>query len=264
MRIGLGTYAYFWRRSDRMPAPMSLHDMLEDTAALGGTVFQICDYPEIESWDRAALSDLRAHAETLGVELELGTRGIRREHLNPYLGLAELLGVSLIRTMQNTATDHPGPDEFDAELRQMLDELSDRGVTLALETYEQVATRVLVDEVQRLASPNVGVCLDVANVVARLETQESVIDLAAPHVVNLHIKDFRFRRSPGLIGFELTGAELGTGVLSLDYLMGAVRPDERDIGVIVEHWLPWLGDARKTADVEATWSTAALDRLKRQ
>src|SRR5262245_52014707 len=29
MAIGLSTYAFFWRGSDRMPAPLSLHDMVK-------------------------------------------------------------------------------------------------------------------------------------------------------------------------------------------------------------------------------------------
>nr|BFF24635.1 hypothetical protein GCM10025732_26000 [Glycomyces mayteni] len=42
-------------------------------------------------------------------------------------------------------------------------------MTLALETYEQVATEKLVELVSAAGSPNIGVCLDPANVVARLE-----------------------------------------------------------------------------------------------
>jgi hypothetical protein len=56
MAIGLSTYAYFWRLSDRVPEPMGLDAMLENTAELGGKVFQICDYPKIETLSMASSS----------------------------------------------------------------------------------------------------------------------------------------------------------------------------------------------------------------
>ena len=51
MTIGLSTYAFFWRASAKVVAPLSLHDMLKQTHELGCTVLQICDYPAIESYD---------------------------------------------------------------------------------------------------------------------------------------------------------------------------------------------------------------------
>jgi hypothetical protein len=48
--IGLSTYAYFWRGSDRVPRPMSLDDMLRDTAAQGVQLFQICDHAPLAEY----------------------------------------------------------------------------------------------------------------------------------------------------------------------------------------------------------------------
>ena len=47
--IGLGTYAFFWQHSDRVPAPLSLVDALEATREMGVELFQICDYAPLES-----------------------------------------------------------------------------------------------------------------------------------------------------------------------------------------------------------------------
>lgn len=49
MAIGLSTYAFFWRSWDAAPRPLSLVAMLDETARLGASVLQICDYPAIES-----------------------------------------------------------------------------------------------------------------------------------------------------------------------------------------------------------------------
>lgn len=80
------------------------------------------------------------------------------------------------------------------------DRSSSVDVTLALETYEQVSTADLLTIVEAVGDPDLGICLDPANVVARLENPRETIDLCAEHVVNLHVKDFRFERQSGLIG----------------------------------------------------------------
>ena len=61
---------------------------------------------------------------------------------------------------------------------------------------------------------------------------------------NLHVKDFAFTRQDGWVGFTYAGAPLGEGLLDYDHMRRAVRPDERGINQIIEHWLPWQGDAR--------------------
>jgi sugar phosphate isomerase/epimerase len=258
MTIGLSTYSFFWQHSDRVTSPLGLSQMIEETARLGIFVFQICDFAPLEQLSRDELVDLREQADALGVTLELGTRGIDPGHLARYLDIASVLGAPILRTMVLAG------DEMMAstELRRIVPELVDRGVTLALETYEQIATASLADLVGSIDSPRVGICLDVANVIARYESQREVIDRAANSVVNLHVKDFHFVRSPGLVGFALTGAELGTGDLAADYLFERVRPVERGISQIVEHWLPWLGDEESTVRTERAWTESSVEYLR--
>ncbi len=50
--------------------------------------------------------------------LELGTRGVRPEHLDRYLDLAQALDVTLVRSMINTADHRPGVDEAVELLRR--------------------------------------------------------------------------------------------------------------------------------------------------
>ena len=70
-------------------------------------------------------------------------------------------------------------------------------MTIGLETYEQVSTDDLIQVVEGVGSPFLGVCLDPANSVARLELPVDVIDRTAPFVVNMHVKDFTFTRQAG-------------------------------------------------------------------
>jgi sugar phosphate isomerase/epimerase len=136
-------------------------------------------------------------------------------------------------------------------------------VSLGLETYEMVSTTDLLGLVESVGDPGFGVVLDASNVVARLEQPRSVVEMCAPYVVNLHVKDFRFERAPGLVGFSLTGCPLGTGMLDLRHLFATVRPKQRGISQVVEHWLPWQGDEEATLAREREWTATALGTLDR-
>jgi 3-oxoisoapionate decarboxylase len=261
MPVGLSTYAFFWRSSDAAPRPLGLPEMLAETAALGATVFQICDYPAIESMSQAELQRLRDQAADLGITLELGTRGITLAHLERYRELAVALGVRFVRSMLHTAKHKPAPAAAADLLRQAVPRYRDEGVTLGLETYEQVSTKDLLTVIQRVDSPNLGVCLDPANCVARLEMPADVIAAVAPYVVNMHVKDFTFTRKEGWVGFSLIGCPLGTGLLDYDALVQAVRPGERGVSQIVELWLPRGISIADTCRTEQEWTRQSAEFL---
>lgn len=264
MAYGISTYAYFWRISSRAPEPMGLPDMLRDTAELGGQVFQICDYAPIETYDRARLADLRDTAADLGLTLELGTRGIRPDHLLRYLDLAGELGVTLVRSMLNTADHRPDTTEAVALLKEAVPRYAAAGVTLGLETYEQVATDDLVSVVRAVDDPHLGIVLDPGNSVARLERPADVVAATAPYVVNIHVKDFAFTRRDGWVGFTYAGCPLGEGLLDYDAMIAAVGPGDRGINQIVEHWLPWQDEGYDaTARLEHQWTQHSINTLLR-
>lgn len=236
--------------------------MLSDTASLGVTVFQICDFPVIETLDDAQLAELRALADSLGITLELGTRGTDPEHLRRYLRLAERLGARLLRSMWTSGDDRPTAAEAERRLRQILPELKRLGVVLALETYEQVSTGDLVDLIESIDSPLIRICLDPANTVANLELPADVTTRCAPYVANWHVKDFTFHREAGWVGFSLIGTALGEGRLDYDAMLAQLSPDARGINQIIEFWLPWQGNDQTTVRLEAEWMTTTLDYLR--
>ncbi len=133
-------------------------------------------------------------------------------------------------------------------------------VKIGLETYEM--TSDLVRVVEGVDDPAVGICLDPANTVARLEHPRETIDQVAGHVVNLHVKDFSFAKARGLVGFSLSGCELGTGLLDRGYLYDLVCPGARGISQIVEHWLAWQGSEGATIETEERWTARSLLVMK--
>ena len=104
----------------------------------------------------------------------------------------------------------------------------------------------------------IGVCIDPANTVSLLEDPREVVELAAPFAVNMHVKDFAFSRSDGAIGFVLAGAPLGEGLLDYAHMLRHIRPSERGITQVVEHWLPWQGSEQATVEMELAWSRRSL------
>ncbi|KJL29645.1 sugar phosphate isomerase/epimerase family protein [Microbacterium oxydans] len=260
--IGLGTYAYFWQHSDRAPAPMSLIDAFEDTREQGVQLFQICDYAPLETMSDAELRDAASAASDLGVTIELGTKGIVPEHLTRFLHLAEVFDARLVRSMLFGPDSRPSLAESEHLLRSGIRAYESAGVTLALETYEQVATADLIEVIERVGSPSLGICLDPANVVARLENPRTCIEQTATITKNVHVKDFAFARQPGWVGFTYSGTAMGSGLHDYDHLLATVRPRERGINEIVEHWLPWQDDAETTIRTEREWTRITLEHLR--
>ncbi len=270
MTIGLSTYGLFWQWHHTAARPLSPADLIDKTADLGLGLLQICDYPPIERCDDGELRALARQAERRDVRIELGTRGVRPAHLRRYLALAGALGATLLRSMINAPSGqpddpdahHPSADEAVALLRQTATDFERAGVDLALETYEQVPVATLVEVVTRVGSDRVGICLDPGNSVAALELPSTTVAACAGLVLNLHVKDFAFTRRDGWIGFTYAGARLGEGLLDYDAMVEVVRPEERGINQIIEHWLPWQGSSADTIAVEDEWVRHSIAYLR--
>ena len=260
--IGLGTYAFFWQHSDRVDDPLSLIGALEATRALEVDLFQICDYAPLETMSESDLANAAAVARDLGLTIELGTKGIAPDHLERFLRLAEIFDARLVRSMLYGPDSRPTLAEAQDQLRAALPAYEASEVTLALETYEQIATADLVGLVDSFGSSHLGICLDPGNVVARLERPRDAVELAAPLVENVHAKDFAFARQDGWVGFTYSGAPMGTGLHDYPHLLETVRPRERGVNEIVEHWLPWQGDPETTIRTERDWTRTTLDYLR--
>lgn len=274
LAIGIGTYALFWELQDLSDqpggaAPLSIAGMIDRAAELGCEVFQICDDPRTEDVDAAGLAALRERAAAHDLALELGTRRIDPDHLRRHIAIAEALGARTLRSMIQAPEIADGIPAAAEQLRSLLPDLEAADVTLALETYEQISTAQLLEVIEAVDSPRVGICLDPANCVSALEHPRDVVERCAPHTANLHVKDFAFTREEGWVGFRYTGAPLGEGLLDLEHELAAVvgaagSPADaaRPISAIAEHWLPWQGDAATTIAAERDWTRRTVETLR--
>jgi sugar phosphate isomerase/epimerase len=261
--IGISTYAFVWRANPERAHPLTIEHQMDVTAGLGCGLFQICDQPRLEAARADDLRRLRRHADGLGLVLEVGTRGVEREHLRHHLRVAELLGAGFVRSMLSSSRATPSVDAAVESLRAVMPEYEDAGVSLGLETYEQFSSEELVDVVERVASPRLGICLDPGNSVGRLEHPMDVARACARYVINHHVKDFRFTRLESGVGFTFAGAPLGAGLLDHDGVCAVLaEAGAGRVNQVIEHWLTRGTDIESTSATEARWVVDSVTFLR--
>ncbi|MGE7667715.1 sugar phosphate isomerase/epimerase family protein [Ureibacillus composti] len=262
MKLGLSTYAFFWHMASVNTNRLSVEQVLEETKKYGINLLQICDVEELEIATDAELEGIAKKAEQLGIELEVGTRGIHPIKLERFLKICEKLNSKTLRTMLNSADFAPSFEEAVQILKQFKPAIEEKGVTFAIETYEQRKTEEIVNIVKEVASPNIGVCLDPANCIANLETPEQVIGLAAPYVKNLHLKDFTFVRKTGWVGFSLIGTPFGEGKLDATYMLDELQQHQVNVNAILEFWLPFTNSIEETVKLEKQWIVKSISYIE--
>ncbi len=140
MKIGIGSYTYTWSvgvRGQEPEHPMTAQDLLHKAIELGAEVVQICDNIPLSICPARELDDLRVHAQALNIEIEVGTRGVRPEHLLAYLSIAKQLGSRLVRVVVDTEDEHPTEEETIERIRSVLPEFERSKVSIAIENNDR-------------------------------------------------------------------------------------------------------------------------------
>jgi sugar phosphate isomerase/epimerase len=208
------------------------------------------------------LDRLAGCAAERGIQVEVGTRGIRPEHLRQYLRLAVRFRSPILRTVVDTADHRPMPDEIVASLRPMLGALSDAGVCLAIENHDRFKARQFREVVEQLSSDAAGICLDTVNSFGAMEGPEAVVTTLAPWVVSLHVKDFQIRRADHQMGFVVEGRPAGQGCLEVPWLLEQLRAAGRRPNAILEQWPPPEATIGETIAKEMAWARQSISYLR--
>lgn len=264
MKLGIGSYAYAWSIGvpgyTRPRQPMDTLGLVRRAAELGVHLVQIADNLPLDALTFEALKKLVDQARRLDVAIEVGTRGIQPEHLRRYLEIARRCGSPILRVVVDTRDHHPEPSEVIDLLRPLLSDFEQAGVTLAIENHDRFKVRSLVDIICSLNSPYLGICLDTVNSFGALEDPHRVVTELGPHVVNLHVKDFRVRRVDHNMGFVVEGTPAGQGMLNVPELLAQLRG--RSFNAILELWPAPEVDADATAAKEDAWVVESIRYLR--
>lgn len=271
--------SYSWHRAfgqhypglERPAQPMTLEGMIALASTLGakGLAIENCFFPEAnEAWARRT-GDLLAEAELAPVWAWGHPRGLNsgrdRQALTDlirHISIARALGAPVMRICAGGRATRPASwAEHRAMLLPMLREAAtaaeDYGVTLALENHIDLLTPEIIELMEEVASPALGICLDTANQLRLFEDPLEAARAMVPWVRTTHVKDivawkgdpktFAFWPSvpagTGLIPLAAILALLDeqsyTGLLALeiDYLKPGSAPDET---AAVAQGLTWL------------------------
>jgi 3-oxoisoapionate decarboxylase len=266
-RLGISTFAFAWAIGvpGHIPArAMDAFAFLDRAAALGAGVAQIGDNLPLGDWAPTDLERLRAHADGLGLTLEVGSRGIAAGNLTRYAEIARTLSSDILRVVIDTERHRPAPGEVVATVREALPALERARVTLAVENHDRFPVATLAAIVRELGSERVGICLDTVNSLGSLEGPEAVLDALGPYVVNFHVKDVRIERLSHNMGFLVSGTPAGQGMLDLPGMLRRLVGFGRAPNVILELWPPPEDDLEATVRKEAAWAEASMAYLRHQ
>lgn len=229
VKLGLDSYSYhlaFGCHPDFQPRnPMTLFDFIEKVESLGLDGFQI-DPMHLPEKSESYLRDVADFARGKNLFIEYGTIGIEPQNIIEEIRACQILGSPILRTFLgfdrfDKNTNIPRElDRAEKQLRQILPDLAEAKITLAIENHGDVTSDELVGLIGRLGSPYVGICLDVGNPLAVLEDPVFAADKMAPFAVTTHFKDYALEMTN--YGFKVSGCVIGDGVIDLDRIFDII------------------------------------------
>lgn len=268
MRLGIGSWTYPWSIGvpgyELPEAPMNALDLLRRAKSLGVSVVQICDNIPLEKLSTPELTELGRAARQMDITIQTGTRGVTPAHLLKHLEIASILNSNLIRTITDTPGCEPEKSQVVKWLKEILPEFKKADIRIAIENHDRFSCTELADIIEGVGSPSVGICLDTVNSFGALERTREVIDILAPHTINLHVKDFGIERVGNKMGFLISGRPAGSGMLDLDRLFERLAAAGRTPDVILEQWPPFEGTVAKSIVNETQWAETGILFLHRK
>jgi sugar phosphate isomerase/epimerase len=202
-----------------------------DFAARWGV--RVAHYSEIRllgGLDPEHLRRVRAHADALGIALELGmlsicpsadifdaTKGSAEDQIAAMLPAARLLGSPFVRCVVGRMEDRRRDggiekriDDTVRVLQAVRSRVVDAGLKLALENHAgDMQARELKALVEAAGADVAGVCIDAGNPVWAIEDPHLTLETLAPYVLTSHVRDSRIWRVPE--GTAVAWTRMGEG-----------------------------------------------------
>jgi sugar phosphate isomerase/epimerase len=205
-------------------------EQLDFCARCGVRVVHYSEVRLIGGLDLDHLRRVRAHADALGIDLELGmlsicpssgifnaALGSAEEQMAAMLPAARILGSPFVRCVVGTLEDRRKPGGIEARiddtvrvLKALRSRVTDAGLKLAVENHAgDLQARELRQLVEDAGTDFVGVCVDAGNAVWALEDPHLTIETLAPYVLTSHTRDSAVWRIPD--GAAVAWTRMGEG-----------------------------------------------------
>jgi sugar phosphate isomerase/epimerase len=169
------------------------------------------------------LRRVRAHAEKLGIGIEIGMRsicptskmfepaqGTAEEQLTRMIHAAKIVGSPIVRAVLGSAADRVGPLGIEGNientakvLRNVRSLVVDNGLKIAIENHAgDMQARELKTLIEEAGKDFVGACLDSGNPLWTLEDPHLTLETLAPYVLTSHVRDTSIWREKDRIAVE--------------------------------------------------------------
>jgi sugar phosphate isomerase/epimerase len=189
----------------------------------------------IGSLEADNLKAVRAHAEKLGVEIEIGMMsicptsrifrkeaGTAEEQLGKMVTAAQTVGSKLIRCVLGTSQDRTGPVTMEQHientvkvLRNVRSQVVDAGLKVAIENHAgDMQAREVKMLIEGAGKDFVGSCLDSGNPVWAIEDPHLTLDTLAPYALTSHVRDSAVWKTPE--GIAVAWTRMGDGNMGME------------------------------------------------
>ncbi len=188
----------------------SAFEYLDYCAKLGVEVVHFSEPRFLGELDEAHLQKVKAHADRLGLELEVGfgsicpsssrfhkENGSAKEQLLRMFGVAKTLGSPIVRCYLGSAQDRTGPLPLEAHIENTIQSCKavrsqalDMGLKIAIENHagdlQALQLKTLIEEA---GTDYVGALLDAGNATWTLEDPHHALETLAPYVLTSGVRD---------------------------------------------------------------------------
>jgi sugar phosphate isomerase/epimerase len=205
MKLGFDIYSLNFQLDTRK-APA----LLDYAHALGLQVVHFSEEKAFEQTDDAYLTRLKARADEMGIDIEMGMgiicptsrafkgdKGTAVEQVGRLLHMASVVGSRVLRVVWFVHQDRLGPlplaQHFEAGLsvlRAVRSRALDFGIHIAIENHAGDLQGREVKMLIETAGPEfVGSCIDPGNAIRAIEDPMVTLERLAPYVVTSHVRD---------------------------------------------------------------------------
>ncbi len=266
MRIGLSTYALNWAfgvPGYPVKEPLTLSAFLELAKKWGYEGVQIADNAPLLDLSQSERRELWKLANELNLFVEIGGRGLEPDNLERHLEIAVEAESPVLRFVIDGPDFEPSVEELPRILEQAAARCAERGVILAIENHDRFRAGQFASWFDQVRSLYLGLCLDSVNSYGCGEGFRETIDALAPYTVNFHLKDFRVRRQPYMLGFLIEGTVAGEGILPVGRILDQLSEYGKCQSIIVEHWTAPEASVEATVSKEMQWCQFGIQNIKR-
>jgi sugar phosphate isomerase/epimerase len=211
---------------------------LDFAARWGVQVVHFSEVRFLGGLEEQNLKAVRAHAEKLGIEVEIGmlsicptstifdkSKGTAEEQLTRMAAAARIVGSPIVRCVLGTAADRTSqvPLEQNIEntvqvLHNVRSRFLDAGLKVAIENHAgDMQAREVKMLIEEAGKDFVGSCLDSGNPLWTIEDPHLTLDTLAPYVLTSHVRDTALWNAPQ--GVAVAWTRMGEGNIGIeDYI----------------------------------------------